>query len=242
MGVPEIGCNCEVCLSDNPKNKRFRSSILVKVDGFNILIDTSPDFRTQMLNNDIKRVDAVLFTHHHSDHVMGLDDIKRFNHIQDTDIPIYGTIETIKQIKKKFSYIFDENHPYKMFLPRLNPVVIDGKFRINNLCIDTIEVYHAKMPVLGYRINNFAYVTDCNEIRDDSLKKLQGLDTLVLGTLRTYKHISHFSIAEGIEIANILKPKKTYFTHFSHAVDHGKIEKELPENIYLAFDGLEIEI
>ena len=242
MGVPEIGCNCDVCLTNNPKNKRFRSSIYIEIGRLHILIDTSPDFRLQMLNNDIKRIDAILFTHYHSDHLMGLDDVKRFNYLQDSEIPIYGSQETINQIKKKFSYIFDTNHPYRMFLPRLNPIAVDGNFKINNLNIDIVEVYHAFMPVLGFRINKFAYVTDCNEIRDKSLQKLLDLETLVLGTLRMHQHVSHFSISEGIEIVNKIKPERTYFTHFSHAVDHEKVKKELPENIFLAYDGLEIEI
>ncbi|MFC1725970.1 MBL fold metallo-hydrolase [candidate division KSB1 bacterium] len=241
-GVPEIGCKCPVCISDDPKNKRLRPSVFIEFKNKNILIDTTPDFRAQMLNNNIIRIDNVLFTHYHADHIMGLDDIRRFNTIQNKRLPVYGDRKTIERIKKIFFYAFEEGNPFDTYFPKLDSFIIDGPFEFEGVIIEPVEVYHGGMPVLGFRIGDFAYLTDCNKIPENSLKKLNNLKALVFGTLRFDKHISHFSIPEAIEAANKIKPRKTYFTHISHSIDHSIAEKMLPENTFIAYDGLEIII
>ena len=242
FGVPQIGCKCSVCISDDPKDKRLRPSVFIEFENKNILIDTSPDFRTQMLNNDINRIDVILYTHYHADHIMGLDDIRRFNTIQNKRLPIYGNRKTIERIRKIFFYAFEKGNPFGTYFPKLDSFIINGSFEFDGVLIEPIEVTHGGMPVLGFRIDDFAYLTDCNKIEESSFKKLKNLKVLVFGTLRFDKHISHFSIPEAIETANKIKPEKTYFTHISHSIEHKKTEEMLPENTHIAYDGLEIVI
>jgi len=242
MGVPEIACDCDVCRSDNPKNKRLRASILVKIDNKNILIDTTPDFRLQMINNNVKKLDAVLFTHYHADHILGLDDIRRFNCVQNEKIPIYGSKETINEIKRVFKYAFDEDNKFRDFFPKLKVNIIEEEFNINDIRIIPIEVFHGGMKVLGFRIGDFTYITDCNEIAYDSLCKLRGLKVLVLGALRFKQHVSHFTVDDAVKVYLSLRPEKSYLTHMSHDIEHNTVEKYLPKNLHLAYDGLEIEI
>lgn len=240
QGVPVIACDCPVCISEDTKDIRLRSSILVEWGGFTIVVDTGPDFRQQMLRAKVKKLDAILFTHKHKDHTAGLDDIRAFNFRQAQAIPIYADSLTINGIQQEFSYIFDAiKYPG---IPQIEINVIGhNPFYIKELPITPIPVMHHKMPVLGFRFQNFAYVTDANYIPPASLELLQGLDVLVLNALRHEKHISHFTVTEAVEQVEALKPQKAYLTHISHLLGKHEAEnKRLPPNIQLAYDGLEL--
>ncbi|MBR0501797.1 MAG: MBL fold metallo-hydrolase [Paludibacteraceae bacterium] len=235
-GVPYITCNCETCQSKDPKDRRLRCSSLLEVDGKNILLDCGPDFRQQALNVGLQKVDAVLLTHKHMDHVLGLDDLRPYGNVR-----IYSNKETIDAIHKVFSYCF--NNDYKG-IPQLETHVITQEpFEIDGITITPILIWHYKLPAFGYRIKDFAYITDYKSIDEDQLEKLKGLDVLVMDALRWEEHFSHASIDEAIAISKRLNPKRTYFIHMSHSAGlHEKTQKLLPPNIYLAYDGLSIEI
>lgn len=242
QGVPVIGCDCKVCTSLDYRDKRLRSSIHLHVDGKNFVIDTGPDFRQQMLRENIKNLDAVIFTHSHKDHIAGLDDVRAYNYIQKVPMPIYGTRALHKQLKTEFHYAFtDEKYPG---IPQLDLIEItDQAFHIQGVKITPLPVMHLNMPVLGFRIANFSYITDTNFIPEDTLEKLKGTHVLVLNALQREKHVSHFNLEEAIAMAKKIGAQKTYFTHISHKLDtHKKVEKELPESIALGFDGLTIEL
>ena len=242
QGVPLIGCNCIVCSSNNPREKRLRSSILIEVDGISIVIDTGPDFRQQMLREKIRNVDAVLFTHEHKDHVSGLDDIRAYNFLHKKKIDIYASENVQAALKREFHYIFQsEKYPG---VPEINLNTIGNEpFYINHIKIIPIEVLHYKLPVLGFRINDFTYITDANYISDKEKEKVKGSKIIVLNALRKEKHISHFTLNEAIELMEELKPQKGYFTHISHQLGlSDKLENELPSFIKLSYDGLKIEM
>ncbi|MCS6904530.1 MAG: MBL fold metallo-hydrolase [Bacteroidia bacterium] len=242
QGIPVIACNCAVCTSTDSKDKRLRSSILVEDNNLTFVIDTGPDFRQQMLRAKVKRLDAVLFTHKHKDHTAGLDDVRAFNFRQAQAMPIYADALTLSGIEQEFSYIFEDNkYPG---IPQLEIHIIDHRpFYLRDLLITPVPVLHHKMPVLGFRIHNFAYVTDANYIPPSSMELLQNLDILVLNALRHEKHISHFTVSEAIEIIQLLKPKKAYLTHISHLLGkHEEENRKLPPNIELAYDELELVI
>ena len=241
LGVPEIGCNCEVCTSGEPKNNRLRPSVLIKCNNMSIIIDTTPDLRMQALKYNVDKIDAILYTHNHADHVFGLDDIRRFNFIQGKPIPCYGSEKTIKWIRNTFSYILEDNR-YKFFLPKIDFNVINGRFHVGDCEVVPIELMHAQMVVLGFRIGRFAYLTDCNAIPDKSRELLAGLDLLVLDALRRNPHVAHFSLPQAVEEAHKTGAKRTVFTHISHELDHYKINEQLPENMELGYDGLVIEV
>ncbi len=242
QGVPLIACDCEICASLDIRDKRLRSSVMIQINGQNIVIDSGPDFRQQMLNTGIKKLDALIFTHAHKDHIAGMDDIRGFNFVMKKPIDIYCTEKVVDQMKREFQYIFDENkYPG---IPEIDIHLInkDQHFFIGDTKVIPIEVMHLQMKVLGFRVGNFAYVTDANFISEKEKEKLKGCDVLVLNALRKEKHISHFSLDEAISLVNELNPKRAYFTHISHQLGlHHEVEQNLPLHIRLAFDGLTIE-
>jgi phosphoribosyl 1,2-cyclic phosphate phosphodiesterase len=240
-GVPMIGCECSVCISDNPKNSRTRSSILISRREHNILIDAATELRIQCLNNKVKRVDAVLLTHAHADHVLGLDDLRHFNIRQKSVIPVYGSQETVTQIEKMFSYVFQETISNGS-KPKFVLKSIARSFTIFDVEIIPIDVMHGLEAVTGYRIDNVAYVTDVSHIPSESLGKLRGLDLLILDALRIRPHEKHFSIEQALDIVAQLKPKRAFFTHIAHEVDYDQINGTLPDCIRLAYDGLTVEV
>lgn len=240
QGIPVIACNCEVCLSGDKEDNRLRTSVLVEVENQIFVIDTGPDFRQQMLRESTQKLDAVLFTHEHKDHIAGLDDVRAFNFKQKKDMEIYASENVIKALKREFYYAFeDEKYPG---VPQLHINQIENKnFEINGVKITPIEVMHYKMQVFGFRINNFAYITDAKTISENELQKLKSLDVLVLNALRKTKHISHLNLQEAVEWAERIGPKKTYLTHISHLMGkHNEVSSELPKNVEIAFDGLKL--
>lgn len=239
QGIPVIGSDHPVCLSSNPKDKRLRVSISIQWHNYTYIIDCGPDFRQQMLRYNINKMDGILFTHEHSDHTAGLDDIRPF-YFKQGNINLYAQERVFKNLNQRFEYIFDKNNDYPG-IPNVDTFVINENFDLYNKTIIPIEVMHANLPIIGFRIDDFAYITDASFINEENLNKLIGLKVLVLNALKEEKHYSHFSLQEAIEISNILKPKKTYFTHISHLLGfHEDVEANLPENIHLAYDGLEI--
>jgi phosphoribosyl 1,2-cyclic phosphate phosphodiesterase len=240
QGVPVIACECEVCRSLDFRDNRTRSSVLIEYKGVSILIDAGPDFRFQMLRERVKRIDAVLFTHAHKDHTAGLDDIRSFNFRQKSVIPIYGTQEVLNQIKQEFRYIFDDkSYPG---IPQLSLNVIDDQsFNIKGLEVIPIPVMHHKMPVLGFRVGNFTYITDANHIPPLSRRDIEGTYTLVLNALQKEPHISHFTLEEAIQVSKELKIPQTYLTHISHRLGlHQKVSEEIPKGVALSYDGLQL--
>jgi phosphoribosyl 1,2-cyclic phosphate phosphodiesterase len=243
QGIPIIGCKCETCLSDNPKDKRLRASAYVEVDGLKILIDTSIDFRQQMLRAGVTDLDAVLFTHHHVDHIMGMDDLRQINQRYKKYIDIYGNKLTLNEIKITFRYALDEELKSYWCVPLVNFNYIENKnFTIKGIEIIPIEVYHGRIKIFGYRIGNFAYITDASKIPDEEMKKLENLDVLILNALRKSPHPTHFNLEQATEIALQVKAKKTYFTHITHDLMHEETNATLPKNIELGYDGLEMEV
>lgn len=243
QGVPPIGCKSPVCLSTNPKDKRLRCSILVDYGDTQIVVDSGPDFRQQMLAIDAKKLDAVLFTHEHKDHTAGLDDIRPFNFMQKAPLKLYATAWVQASLKKQFDYIFaDLEYPG---LPQVDLQTIEKEnvFYINSHPIIPIEVLHYKLPVLGFRFGDFTYITDANYISEKEKEKIKGSKVLVLNALRKEAHISHFTLKEAVELAQSLGVEQTYFTHISHQLGfHDTVDAALPEGINLAYDGLEIEV
>jgi len=242
QGVPIIGCKCRVCISLNPKDKRLRSSVLIEVDGKHFVIDTGPDFRQQMLREKSDSINAVIYTHDHRDHVAGLDDIRAFNYIQKKKIDLYATEAVQEGIRNQFGYIFKEKkYPG---IPEINFITIENKpFKIEEVEFIPILVKHMHLPVMGFRVGNFSYITDANFIAKEEKKKIYGSEVLVLNALRKEPHPSHFTLDEAIQLSQELKCKTTYFTHISHQLGlHEEIEDELPENIKLAFDGLRLSL
>ena len=231
-----------MCQSLDFRNKRFRASIHLEVLGQSIVIDTGPDFRMQMLREGIKKLDAVLFTHEHTDHTAGLDDIRPFNYYQQADIPIFGRLAVLEQLQREYAYIFNEKrYPG---VPQVDCVEIDhNPFQIKGVDITPIPVLHYKLPVLGFRIGDFSYITDANHIPEESFALLEGTEILVLNALQKEAHISHFTLDQAIEQALRIGAKKTYFTHISHRLGlHDEVEKELPEGMFLAYDGLKLSV
>ncbi len=236
-----IGCECEVCTSSNKKDKRLRSSILVQSEKTNLIVDTGPDFRYQMLREKVKKLDAVLFTHPHKDHMAGLDDVKAFNYFAKKPIDIYADSLTEEALRRDFYYAFaDTKYPG---IPELNLNTITLEpFVIGDIPVAPILVWHLRMPVLGFRFGKFTYITDANKIEDVEKNKIKGSEVLVLNALRKKKHISHFNLEEAIEMVNELNIPTAYFTHISHQLGlHEQIKKELPSNRHLAYDGLKLK-
>lgn len=242
QGIPIIGSKHPVCLSQNSKDKRLRVSVMIEWDDYRYIVDCGPDFRQQMLRHDVGRIDGILFTHEHNDHVIGLDDIRPF-YFRQSDISVYAEDRVIGELKKRFEYVFQEENKYPG-APTLDVNLVDiESFKLKNMQVQPIRVYHNKLPVFGYRMNDFAYVTDAKTIPDSEMEKLKGLKVLVLNALRLKPHHSHFNLEEALEIISILKPEKAYLTHISHLLGfHDDVEAELPENVHLAYDNLQIQI
>ena len=240
QGVPVIACDCKVCRSVDYRDKRLRSAIHVETDDLSIVVDTGPDFRQQMLRERIKRLDAVLFTHEHKDHTAGLDDIRSYNFRQKMEMPIYGHPRVLDQLRREFEYVFAElKYPGA---PRITTTEIgNSPFHINDLEITPIEVMHYKLPVFGFRIGHFAYITDAKTISDTELSKLQGVKVIVLNALQKEPHISHFTLEEALEMSEKIGAEKTYLTHISHKLGlHREVASELPDGVHLAYDGLKV--
>jgi phosphoribosyl 1,2-cyclic phosphate phosphodiesterase len=242
QGVPVIACPCPVCNSLDYRDKRLRTSVHVQIEEQSFIIDCGPDFRQQVLRERIGQLDAILMTHQHKDHTAGLDDVRAFNFIQKKHLPVYGFDKVLEQLKQEFSYAFTDNkYPG---IPLINLEPIENKpFKINNINITPIEVMHFKLPVLGYRFEDFTYITDAKSISNEELKKIRGSKVIVLNALQKEDHISHFTLSEAITLLLELKPEKAYLTHISHRMGlHKETEKNLPPFIKLAYDGLSIEI
>ena len=238
QGVPVIACPCPVCHSTDIRDKRLRTSVMVETGDSVFVIDTGPDFRQQMLTAGVKSLDAVLFTHEHKDHIAGLDDIRAFNYILQRPLDIYAEDRVHHALKQEFSYIFaEQKYPG---VPQVNLHTIDNRlFEINNVKILPVRALHMRLPVLGFRIGNFSYITDANYISDEEKEKLKGTECLVINALRKQKHISHFSLPEAVAVIEEIKPKTGYITHVSHQMGfYEEIQSELPANIVLAYDGL----
>ena len=238
-GVPMIGCRCAVCTSSDPRDKRTRPSIFVRMGDLCILIDTTPELRIQCIEHSIDRADAVLFTHHHADHVSGLDDLRRFNWLMKQKVRCFGTQRTLAGLRRMFVYAFDPAPDSPHSRPELEFHTIDAQpFTIGDATITPIPLMHGPLPVLGFRFGNFAYCTDCNYIPDDSMALLQDLDVLVLDALRRTPHPAHFNLEQAVAVAEDLSPRQTYFTHITHQLAHEATNRELPAGMALAYDGL----
>ncbi len=242
-GVPAIGCDCPTCKSNDPRDKRFRSSVLLSYAGRNVLIDTTPDLRGQMLSNNIRTLDAILMTHSHADHLFGMDDIRRFCLLQKGAIACYASERCAANIRRVFDYALAENaHLQSSFCPLIEVRQVSEAFDLFGQRVEPIPLIHAGEPILGFRVGNFAYCTDCSEIKADSLDKLAGLDVLVLGALRSKPHRAHLSIDQAVAVAQKVGAERTFFVHMGHSVRHETLSGELPEGIFLAYDGLQIEL
>ena len=239
MGVPMIACSCHVCTSKNKKDKRLRTSILIESADLKIIVDSGPDFRYQVLRAGLQKLDAILFTHEHRDHIAGLDDVRSFNFLQKKPMPVYGNAAVMDQIHREFHYAFENNYPG---IPQIEMhEITNDDFKISGLSITPIKVLHHKLPVFGFRFMDFTYITDANTIPDNEMEKIQGTKTLILNALQKNDHMSHFTLKEALEVIEIIKPEKAYLTHISHNMGlHEEVSKELPSNVFLAYDGLAI--
>jgi len=240
-GVPMIGCDCEVCRSTDPRDTRLRPSIFLELeDGMRVLVDTTPDLRQQALRHDLRKVDAVLYTHSHADHILGLDEVRRYNHMTRAPLPLYGDAATLADLRRVFSYVFDPQSQKGGGVPDLRLTTIVGSFCLGRTEIRPLKVLHGGRPVLGFRIGGFAYLTDCNEIPEETMAELEGLEVLVLDALRRKRHPTHFSLDEAVVVAQRLRPAQTLFTHCCHDLSHAQTCASLPEGIALAYDGLRL--
>ncbi len=242
QGVPVIACNCKVCKSTNPKDKRLRSSVLIDIDANIFIIDAGPDFRYQLLRENVEKLDAIILTHGHKDHIAGLDDVRAFNYFQKKHMDIYAQEHVNRLIENEFNYAFDINrYPG---VPEFNLHNIDiNPFSVNNVSITPIEVFHFQLPVFGFRIKDFVYISDAKSISDKEKLKLKGSKVIVLNALRKNSHISHLTLKEAVQIIEEIKPERAYLTHLSHQMGlHDEIQKELPEFIELAYDKLSINV
>jgi phosphoribosyl 1,2-cyclic phosphate phosphodiesterase len=242
QGVPVIACTCAVCRSTNPKDKRLRSSIMIEDKGNVFVVDSGPDFRQQMLREDVRTLDAILYTHEHKDHTAGMDDVRAFNYVSDAPANLYATERVQQALRREFAYVFSgEDYPG---IPKIKFHTITSEpFEINGTRFIPIEVFHMNLPVLGFRIGNFTYITDANRIPEKEMKKIEGSEVIVLNALRREPHISHFNLEEAVALLEKLSPEKGYLIHISHQLGlHDDVNNELPPFIRCAYDGLSIEI
>jgi phosphoribosyl 1,2-cyclic phosphate phosphodiesterase len=242
QGVPLIGCPCVVCQSKDPRDKRLRTSVLVQTQGKTLVVDTGPDFRQQMLRENVHSLDAVLLSHEHKDHLAGLDEIRAYNFLQKKAMPVYATERVQQAIRREYAYIFEE--PHYPGIPKIDLHTIGLKpFDAEGVPVLPVEVMHHQLPVLGFRFGNFTYITDANFIDEKEKEKIYGSDVLVLNALRKEPHISHFTLEQALELIEELKPKRAFLTHISHQLGlHSEVEKELPGNVKIAFDGLKLDL
>jgi len=241
QGVPVIACPCEVCREGTRKDKRLRSSILVELDNLTFVIDAGPDFRYQMLRQDVESLDAILVTHCHKDHIAGLDDVRSYNYLQKKPMDVYASKRDQRAIKQEFSYAFsNNNYPG---LPSINLLDVKNEIIIDKVHIDVLPVLHLKMEVYGYRIGDFAYITDTNYIPGNTMANLLDCKVIVLNALRKQEHVSHYNLEKAIEVLEFLRPEKAYLTHISHFMGfHEEVQQSLPDFIELAYDGLTFEL
>ena len=241
MGVPTVGCQCPVCLSDDPRDKRTRPSLLVQYGGRNVVVDTTPDFRFQAMRAGLRRLDAVLFTHSHADHILGLDDVRPFNFIQKSEVPVYGSRSTIDRIRHVFDYIFDGSYPFGG-LPQVCANVLEGPIELFGARITPVPVLHGRMEVFGYLFGRCAYLTDYSRIPDASAPLLRDLDVLFLDALRHEPHPAHCTVEQALAYAEILRPRQAFLTHIAHDLGHEQTNATLPGNVRLCYDGMQLEI
>lgn len=245
-GIPVIGCDCRVCASPDPRDKRSRTSIWMKTPEMTILVDTTPDFRSQCLREGIRQVDAVVYTHSHTDHILGFDDLRRFCEMEDRSMPLYANSRTLADLRRVFQYAFDGNWRYKTYV-RPEPVVFEGPFCLGNTEIVPVDLPHGRMTTSGlvFRRNGrtmLAYYTDCEDVPPAAIQAAAGADVLVIDALRHAPHTTHLSLGQALEAVEKIRPKKTYFIHMCHDLGHAETERLLPENVRLAYDGLRITI
>ena len=243
QGIPVIGCTCEVCTSHDERDRRLRSSVMISFGETRILIDVGPDFRQQMLRHGFRRLDAILLTHEHNDHISGLDDVRPLNFRQKSDIPVFGLPRVLAAVKRRFDYVFDPAYEYPG-LPRLEMCALaPGQIEIAGVPIQVISVMHGPLEILGFRIGKFCYITDAKTIPADQMPLLQGLDTLIINALHRKAHFSHLNLTEALKMAEQIGADHTYFTHLSHDMGrHGDVEADLPPTVRLAYDGLSISV
>lgn len=244
VGVPAIGCACPVCLSSDPRNKRLRSSLYVEAGGRRVVVDTPPDFRAQALAFKLPRVDAVLFTHSHADHIFGFDDIRRFNTIQNCVIPVYAAEATLADLRRIFDYI-GKKAPPGLFRPRVRFKTISGPFKVGGIHVYPLPVLHDPKPTLGYRFEaegrTLAYVPDCRKMPDDTVEKLKGVDVMILDALRHRSHSTHLSVSDTVSMLKRIGARRSYLIHMCHDLDHEETQKNLPDSIFVSYDGLTLE-
>ena len=240
-GVPIVGCRCPVCTSPAPHDKRTRPSVLLEYAGRTVVIDTTPDFRSQALREKIERVDAVIFTHAHADHVLGLDDVRPFFFRQQNPIPLYADTRSMESLRRIFTYIFEQTYAYGGIL-KVDPHLIDGPFELWDERVVPIPVLHGNLPVLGFRLRKMAYVTDFSAIPEEAIPLLEGLDVLILDALRYKPHPTHSTVENSLRLVEQLKPARAYFTHIAHELQHEEANAKLPPNVQLAYDGLKVEL
>lgn len=243
QGIPVIGCGCEVCTSNDPKDNRLRTSVLIETGDKTIVIDSGPDFRYQMLRAGVKDLDAILFTHEHKDHIAGLDDIRPFNYLLKKDIEVYASLRVQEGLKREFSYIFSDVH--YPGIPEINLHTISGdqNFKVGKTEVIPLDIMHYKLPILGFRMGDFTYITDAKTVPQSTVDKMRGTKVLVINALQIQDHISHFTLKEAIAFAKEINADTTYFTHISHNLGkHEDVEPALPSHIKLAYDGLVINV
>ncbi len=242
QGVPVIACDCEVCRSLDFRDKRLRVSVHLQIGSKSLIVDSGPDFRQQVLRERIKTLDALLFTHEHKDHTAGMDDIRAFNFRQGKAMPLFARPTVIEQLKQEFAYIFTEHHYPGIPRVELNPIS-NSAFYFEDIKVIPVEVLHYRLPVYGFRIGDFTYITDANFIAEEELEKVRGSRVIVLNALRQESHISHFTLRQALDLIDRLQPEQAYLTHISHQMGrHAEVDKLLPPNVHLAYDGLKIEI
>lgn len=240
-GVPMIGCGCAVCTSTDPHNKRTRPSIAIRNGEYVYIVDTAPEFRLQSLAAGLNRVDAVFITHTHADHIFGMDDIRRFNDLMGSEVPVYGSEETLSDIKRIFRYIFTPT-PVGGGKPRISLHTMPSTMETNGVTVRAIPVKHGDLPILGYRFNDFAYVTDVSSIPPESMERLKGLDLLIMDAVRYRPHATHFGLYQTLDVIESLNPRQAYITHISHRLEHSVVNGLLPPHVQLAFDGLCVDL
>ena len=237
-GVPMIGCECATCRSTDPHDNRLRPSIFIETSNARVLVDAGPDLREQALRHRIARVDAIVFTHGHADHILGMDDVRRFNALMDGSMPCYGDAATLEDIRRMFSYVFDPATPKGGGLPQLDLRVIDGPFSVGDIHLQPVPIWHGRRRILGFRVGGFAYLTDCSRIDEAAWPLLERLDVLVLDALREKPHPTHFSLSDAIATAARIGAARTFFTHMAHDLPHEATNARLPDGMRLAHDGL----